>query len=126
NVDEEHRAPRIAVGDPPAKRRPDDRRGYDRDAVNRKGRRELLGRERVYKDRLLDGRESATARSLQHPKEDEPSEARRESAKERAYGKQGHREHVVVLTPHQSRQPCTQREHDRIRDEITAQDPRRF
>ena len=87
NIDEKDPAPAPIIGDPTSERRPDYRRGDDGHAVKRKCGSPLLRGKGVDKNGLLHRSQPATTHTLQHPEQDQHSQAWRQAAEQRTDGK---------------------------------------
>src|SRR5258708_19012810 len=124
NIDEENPPPAPVVRDPSAQRRPNRRRRHNRHAVQRERRCPLRRRERVHQNRLLHGRQSSAAYSLQNAEKDQHPQARRKSAKQRTDRKQRHANHVVTLPSENPAQPRRKRQDHRVRNQLARQHPR--
>src|SRR5580704_17666290 len=74
--------------------------------------------------RLLHRRQSSAAPSLQNPKKNQQSQARRKPAQQRTDRKQRHADHVVALPPENPAQPRRKRQHHRVRNQVARQHPR--
>ena len=94
-----------------------------RDAEDRERQAALLRREGVRKDGLRHGLQSAAARALQDPKENDGPETRRGSAEQRAQSEDAEADHEVPFATEQPHKPAADGQHDGVRDEIGRQNP---
>ena len=120
DVNEENPTPAEIVGDPSAQRWTDGRSHHHRSAVNRKGHTPFCGSERVGKNRLFAGLETASPRTLHDPEDDEHGQVGSESAESRTDRKQRNASHIEPLASNEDREPCADGENDCVRDQIAG------
>ena len=123
DVDEEHPAPGQMFGDQTTQGGADGRGHHHRHAVKGHRPRAFPRRERVDQDGLLAGGQAAAADPLQHPAHDQPLQAGRHPAQQRAGDEQGHAGHVEALASEPGGQPAADRHHHRVGDEVRGQHP---
>src|SRR5262245_30135596 len=113
-INEEDPAPRVVVGDPPAKGRSNRRRNHGRDPKNSERQAALLRRECVCQNGLGHGLQSAPASTLEHSKENDRPKTWSESAQQRAQGEECQTDHKETLAAQDTGKPSAEGQHDGI------------
>jgi hypothetical protein len=126
DVDEEDPAPVVVVCDPAAQDGANGGRRDDGDGVQSKGAGPLGGWEGIDQDGLFNGREAASADTLQDAGHQHDVERRSNAAEEAGDGEEGDAGHVVVLATEDAREPCGHRQDYSVSDEVGGEDPGNF
>ena len=125
-VDVEHPSPRVIVGDPPAQRRPDDRRDHHTHAENRH-RHAAFGRlETFQKHRLADGLHRPAAKALNDPRHDQERQRRRRSACDGGQREDHDAPQQQPLPSQQAAQPACGRDDNGVGHQVARQRPGRL
>src|SRR5208282_2129239 len=124
NVDEEGPAPRVRLRDPSAQRWAEDRRNDHSKSERRHGQAALFRRKTFEKNRLRDRLKRAAARSLQRARDQNHRQARGRTHHERSKRENHDADDQKSLAAESQRKPAARRKDDRVRDEITREDPR--
>ena len=122
-VDEEHPAPRIGVGQPAAERRPHDRPEHDAHAPDRHRRAAPRRRKDVEHHRLAERHQRRAEHALQQAVGDHLLDRQRDAAQHRGDGEAGGADDEQLLAPEARRHPAERRGHDRGGDDVGGQHP---
>ncbi len=122
-IDEEHPAPRIGVGQPAAERRPHDRPEHDAHAPDRHGRAAPGRRKDVEHHRLAEGHQCRAEYALQQAVGDHLLDRKGDATQHRGDGEAGGADDEQLLAAEARRHPAERRGHDRRGDDVGGQHP---
>ena len=123
NIDQKNPAPGIVVGDPAPDRRADGRSDQGSRRVGGHGHAVLFSRKTVYQNRLRGGLQASSSGSLEHTKEHQQGQARREPAEQRAQREESGAADEEPLAPDQLGKPPRQGQHDGVGHQVRSQYP---
>ena len=126
DVDVEHPAPGVVVGQPAAQHRPEHRRDDDADAEEGHGLPAILRLERLEHDRLRERLHHAAGQALDDAPEHQDREAGGQAAQHRGRREAGHRQEQQPAPAEVVRQPPGDRQDDRVGGQVGGQRPGRF
>ena len=122
-VDEEHPAPGIGIGEPAAERRPHDRPEHHAHAPDRHRRAALGRRKDIEHHRLAERHQRRAEHALQQPVGDHLLDRERDAAQHRGDGEPGGADDEQLLAAEAGRHPAERRGHDRGGDDVGGQHP---
>ena len=126
NVDVEHPAPRIVVGEPAAEHGTEDRRDDDAEAPEAHRLAAILRRKGFEQNGLRDRLQRAAGQPLEHAQDDEHRHRRREAAEERCDREACRAHHQQALASEERSEPRGHRQDDSVGREVRRQRPGRF
>ena len=125
-VDVEHPAPAVVLGDPPAEHRAKDWRDNNAESPEAHRAPALLRLERLEQHGLRERLKRSARRALNDAEDHERRQVRSSSAEKRREREARSRPHEQTLAAELARQPAGHRQNNRVGNQIRRQRPRRF
>ena len=126
NVDVEDPAPRVAVGEPAAEHRAEDRRHHDAEPPEAHRLAALVGRERLEQHRLRQRLQRAAGEALDDAEHHQRRQAPGEAAEEGRDGEAAHRHQQQPLAAEEVGEPAGHRQDDGVRHQVRGERPGGF